>query len=195
VTVARFVGGLRVVSRLRLDQREDVMQTVWLELVRHLPRLPGHETESDLQRWLVRVVRSKVADILCAENRGPRQSLPDRATELAGPEEEDPAIHWQRAEEWELLRAALEELRQEVGAENWRLLEGRHVQGSSVSELADEAELTAHEVSCRLCRMLAKLRARLVSEEEQCDAEVRSRTVGKLEKVRERFSSDQRFTM
>jgi RNA polymerase sigma-70 factor (ECF subfamily) len=166
-TLACFVCGLATGSHLRREQTEDVVQNVWLAVVRSWPQFQGEGAEARLRRWLPRVVRSKVADLFCRESRQPRQSPSAGELEVAAAEENDPAVWLAKEEEREAVRAALARLRAEVAPCNWRLLSGRYVEGRSVKDLAVAEGLTQHEVSCRLHRMLEKLRARLVSAEEE----------------------------
>jgi RNA polymerase sigma factor (sigma-70 family) len=144
------------------DEVEDVVQNVWADAIRSLLRFSG-DGETHLRRWLCRLVRSKAADLFRWKSRHAEQSLEALGMEPAAPEEDDPAVRWEKEWERELLQTILEELRQEEPGLNYRLLQGRHIEGRSVAELAAEEGLTSHEVSCRLHRLLGKLRARLVA--------------------------------
>jgi DNA-directed RNA polymerase specialized sigma24 family protein len=81
--------------------------------------------------------------------------------------EDDPAVRLVKDSERESVRAALVRLRAEETPLNCRLVGGRYIEGRPVKELAATEGLTPNEVSCRLRRMLAKLRAWLVAEEEE----------------------------
>jgi RNA polymerase sigma factor (sigma-70 family) len=121
--LSRLAGGYR----LRREQTEDVLQTVWLEVVRHRLRFQGAIATVRLRCWLPIVVRSKVADLLRREKRQPRQPPGGRELDPPAPEEDDPAMWLVKESERESVRAALARLREEETALNCRLLVGRYL--------------------------------------------------------------------
>jgi DNA-directed RNA polymerase specialized sigma24 family protein len=161
-----FVGRLTEAYHLRCEQTEAVRQSVWLEVLRHRLCFRGESAVTRLRCWLPAVVWSKVADLLRRANRQPRQDPGAGEWGPAAPEEGDPAVRLAKERERGSVRAALGRLRAEETPRNGRLLEGWYLGGRSVNELAAAEVLTANEVSCRLRRMLAKLRTRLIPEAE-----------------------------
>jgi RNA polymerase sigma factor (sigma-70 family) len=161
-----FLGRLTEAYHLRREQTEAVLRGVWLEVLRHRLCFRGESAVTRLRCWLPGVVRSNVADVLRREHRQARQDPGAGEWEPAAPEEDDPAVRLAKERERGSVRAALGRVRAEETPRNGRLLEGWYLRGRSVKELAAAEGLTGNEVSCRLRRMLAKLRARLVSEEE-----------------------------
>jgi RNA polymerase sigma factor (sigma-70 family) len=101
---------------------EDVVQTVWIKVLRKLPAFRPDETRGGLRTWLAKVVERTVLDLLRRKARHPCESL-DRAL-AAGHEpagsDDDPALLFERESEREVLQRILARLEDEVRPENFR---------------------------------------------------------------------------
>lgn len=142
---------------------DDCLQAVWMEVASRFSDFQLPETQAGLRSWLYTLVRSKAGDLLRRRQRRPAESL-DAARavghEPADREANPPRIleqQWERA----LLETLLDELRQEISATNWRLLQMRCLEGRDVAEVAAELGLSSEQVWYRQRRLMKKLKARV----------------------------------
>jgi RNA polymerase sigma factor (sigma-70 family) len=143
------------------NDREDMVQEVWLQVLTHLPRLTWPAQGPRLRGGLCKLIRHK--EITLFRRRACR---PDRmAGSLAGCDPIDqgplPDADLQHCFEGEFLKAVLASLNKQPSECNRRLLEMRWVEGRSVAEVSRALGLTAREVSHRQKRVLRKLRTAL----------------------------------
>ncbi len=142
---------------------DDCLQAVWLEVASSFHEFQHPVEHSGLRSWLYMLVRSKAGDLLRRKSRRPAESLEaarEKGREPVDREADPPQAleqQWERA----LLETLLEELRQEVSATNWRLLQMRCLEGRDVPEVAAELGLSSEQVWYRQRRLMKKLQARV----------------------------------
>jgi RNA polymerase sigma factor (sigma-70 family) len=134
-----------------------------MEIASRLTKFERPAMRPGLRSWLYTLVRSKSCNILQNQARRRVESLEvvhlssDEATDEKSPDPADAVERqWKRA----LLETLLAEIRQEVSAKNWRLLQMRFHEGAEVAEIAAELGLTSEEVRYRQRRLLKKLKMR-----------------------------------
>lgn len=136
--------------RLPPEAAEDCIQEVWLEVVKHLPRLKRRRTASFIA-WLASVVRSKVARYRRRESV--RATLPLEETAVSRPE---PDTHSVTSEE---IEAAFSWLREQTTPVNYRIVLMRFLDGRSVADVAAELKMSNEQIRYRQYRTAKKLRA------------------------------------
>jgi RNA polymerase sigma factor (sigma-70 family) len=145
--------------RLRPGWVADVVQEVWLAVLRFLPRIAAAGRRTRLRGWLFRVTQRKAADAYRAARRQPG-SL--QVAVAAGNEPSSrhlsPGDDLDRQFRSQRLHAALDTLRQEKGVLNVRILEMRIVEGQTLKQVAAALGLSRKTVCRRQQQGLAQLR-------------------------------------
>jgi RNA polymerase sigma factor (sigma-70 family) len=155
-----IITALIRVHRLDREEKQDVAQEVWSQVLVSLPVFICDETRSRFKVWLSRVVANKVNDLFRRKGRQPGQSLENVAEgehDVAA-NSADPSILLDRPENGALLRRALAHLRAEVPEINFRVLELHWLEERPVAEVATVLNLTEKQVLGRQNRMFARLR-------------------------------------
>jgi len=142
------------------DQIADVLQEVWLALFTNHERFQGEDVEQQLSSWPAAVTRNKSRDALRRPRRRREESLDDLPAEPMDRKTKEPAELMVAKERDESLAAQLEELRKKNPL-NYRLLVAHALEGQSLQDLAAETGLGENAISCRISRILKKLRYRL----------------------------------
>jgi RNA polymerase sigma factor (sigma-70 family) len=147
------------------DRIDDVVQAVFVELLRRWPSLAGASALP--AAWLCRVVQSKAVD---AHRRARSHRAADlSAVVAAGQEPVDPQpgpmLALEQQEERQLLYATLEQLRQQFGKKDARVLDLRMVQGQTAAQVAVTLGVSEKNVRVRHCWLLRRLRALVKAKE------------------------------
>jgi RNA polymerase sigma-70 factor (ECF subfamily) len=146
----RLYGYLLVAARGREELVRDALQETFFRVVRHIRPLPD---ERALWRWLARVARTALIDLVRRERGGPRTTV----RETPAPEV-DPDAH-----ERELL-AALDRTVALLPEAERALVEAYYLRGESQEALAARLDLTRKSVESRLARIRQKLRALILKD-------------------------------
>lgn len=142
------------------DAAEDLLQTVFLRVVR---MLPGYEHNGLFTAWLFRIAANLVRDRARSHNRRLRVFEAELSAEHASAErisassEPNPAEQFEQRESEQRLQSALGDLA-ELDREIVLL---RHFSDLSFREIADMLQMPLGTVLSRAHRALAKLRASL----------------------------------
>jgi RNA polymerase sigma-70 factor (ECF subfamily) len=143
---------------------DDVVQEVWVLIYRRLPQFQWQEKgQRALHAWVWKLVRGKATDVLRCHVRHPARPMSEVVGTAREPEAEPDWSGKEIARELrrELAQQLLGELETEESAQNYRMFVDRHVQRLSVADIAAREGLTVDQVSCRLYRMLTRLRSRV----------------------------------
>ncbi len=142
------------------DRIADVLQGVWLALVTNHESFQGADGEQRLSSWLVAVARNKSRDVLRRLRKRREESLGDLPAEPMDRKTKEPAESMEAKERVESLATQLGELRKKNPL-NYRLLVAHVLEGQSLQDLGAETSLGVNAISCRISRILKKLRYRL----------------------------------
>ena len=157
-TIRQFAGRFS----MRGADVDDCAQEVWSDLLCTLCDFHLDPARGRFSSWLYTVVRSKAMDLA-------RRNVRRACTDLSGADahlatrETDPAIACQRRSECELVRRALDQLRNGASDDSFRVLYLRQIEGCDVCEVAQALGMTPAQVWAREHRMKHKLRQRLES--------------------------------
>lgn len=141
------IAGLGVAMR----EVDEIAQDVYLELHRHVDRLPEDVAP---QRWLTGIARNVCVNHIRRSTRRGRLQREALAEILADVETES-----HRHATAGTLAPALEECRRQLPEESRKLLELRYQQGLSSSAIAEVLGQTAEAISAMLFRLRAGLKA------------------------------------
>lgn len=144
------------------DQIEDLLQDVWFEVIRQLPRFEYDRARGGFRRWLYIIVRRRAIDY--ARRRGARLDRPVDAgsffnSGLRDPNAADPAANLDRQFKVEILQAAVDQFRATASASEWETFSLCRLQGLSSTDAAERLKTTPEAVRKRLERASQKLRA------------------------------------
>lgn len=144
------------VARLPRQEKPDVMQRTWLEILEKLHDFQGEDAVRRLYDCM-RKVAHKRAVWQVRRLKKHRTNALDILLQIAENEQEEKRIAEEVEEERELLRLWLSRTRKN-GSLDGRLLLGRLVEGKSIGELAEQEGLSENAVSCRLLREARRMR-------------------------------------
>lgn len=143
---------------------DDVIQEVWSEVATRLKDFKHPGDRPRLRPWLYTLVRGKATNYFRQRARDPaKYNLGDAIREGQEPIDAAPQPPDQYEMEWEqsLAKTLVEEMRSEVSASNYRLLQMRVLEGREVADVAAELKVTPERVRYRQHRLLKKLKARV----------------------------------
>jgi RNA polymerase sigma-70 factor (ECF subfamily) len=155
--IRRFVQA----QGLRGADADDCVQEVWSTVALKLAEFERPQQRPGLRSWLYTVVRSKTTDYLRRSRCRPARSLDqavDQGHEPVG-REPDPAVVWEHQWQQALIRTAMDELRQQLPDESFRVLQMRLLEGRSEAETAAALNLTVEQVHSRKYRAQQKLQS------------------------------------
>lgn len=144
------------------DEADELLQEVWLDVVRLLGKFEYDPARGGFRRWLFRIMRSKAADL--ARRRTEIVSLQQLGQ--SGPPDtnrSDPATVAHKSFLAETVRTAIESYRAEADPGEWQVFERCKLHGRNSSEVAVELGLTPEAVRKRLQRGLARFREQLTN--------------------------------
>lgn len=140
------------------DDADDLVQEIWLTVSRRLPQFEWRDSRGGFRAWMSKLVRDKTVDLIRRRLRQLSVTTADKALdELL--ERGDQELEAQLSRE--AVRAAVEELRPQIGELNYAILHAHYWQQQTAPAIARTLGLTVHQARCRLHRVLAKLRRRL----------------------------------
>lgn len=151
----------RIVQTWRIPRSDvdDCVQEVWME-VAGPSGLSGYDPRrGSFEAWLFTLIRRKVGRHVRGASRQPVVGLFDSAARRDPAT--DPVDAFQRREDRELVRHALEVLRTRVSEKSYRVVRLRWIEGRETPEIADDVNLTPDQVRYRLQRMKRKLQSLL----------------------------------
>jgi RNA polymerase sigma factor (sigma-70 family) len=149
---------VRLAGRLGVPQSlcEDVVQEAWVHAFVQAKEFAGERALGKLGSWLRVIVHNVAVDVLRGLGRHGAASLEALAVEPLD-EGEEHRVEW--AERQECLAVYLRRLRREE-SENVRLFCEHYLEGRALGELAAEKTgRTVNEISCRIYRVMQKLRS------------------------------------
>lgn len=136
---------------------DEFVQTVWLQVVAHLPQLEWNENRSGLRTWFHALVRHSAVEFLRQKHRYP---APTPAAGAAGePAQQEDA--WEARWRQELVQVLLRDLQQRTSPLNYRLISMRWLHHKPLSEVAQKLHLSERQVTYRQEGLFRKLRASL----------------------------------
>ena len=149
--VRRF---LLVLTRGREDLVRDALQETFLRVLKYAHALPD---DAAAWRWLLRVARTALIDLLRRERRLPASGGDTQPALALLPAEEDDATE-------PLLLAALERARLRLPEEERVLLDAHYLDGVPQGALAQARDTTRKAVETRLARVRKHLKVLLLEE-------------------------------
>jgi len=132
---------------LSLQDREDILQILWEEMLKSRQRFNPDDGHQGLSGWVYQIVRNRAIDFIRKKSRHAAVTDPEQLTQQAvpGPSPED---QLQRKMELQQFRDCLQQL-----PPDWqRLITGKYMYEKSTAELATEEDLPQKTVSTRLYR-------------------------------------------
>ena len=147
---------VRLAERLGVPQSlcEDVVQEVWIRALMQGKEFHGEGALAELCAWLCGIAHHVAVDMLRGLGRHGAASLEALAAE---PLDQGEVNRVERAAGAECLTVCLERLRREAPENCWLVCQ-HYLEGRTIQELAEETGRTAHEISCRIYRVMQKLR-------------------------------------
>jgi len=148
----RFARGLG----LSASDAQEVRDQCLAVLARELPRFDYDPARGSFKSWLYRVARAKVVDLR-------REQRPAEGADWSrcAAHEPEPGAHWDSVWTAEHLLYALERVRPDVSARDFRAFEMLLVDDVSVDEVARALAMNANQVYKAKSRILARVRAKL----------------------------------
>jgi RNA polymerase sigma-70 factor (ECF subfamily) len=146
----RLYGYLLVAARGREELVRDALQETFFRVVRYVRPLPD---EGAMWRWLVRVARTALIDLVRRDRGGPRALVREIAAPEAHPD----------AHEREVL-AALDRTVALLPDSERELVEAYYLRGESQAALAARLDVTRKSVESRLARIRRKLRTLILED-------------------------------
>jgi RNA polymerase sigma factor (sigma-70 family) len=157
----RILRGMAGKCLFQRDDRDDLVQDVWVQVLVHMPKLVWPAHHGRLRGWLCKLIRNKAINFLRDNARRPDA----KADPLMGQDLIDrrsgPDHHLEGLWDHELLDVLLARLQKKPSAVNRRLLAMRFLQDRSIAEVARALNLTERQVTYRQHRMYRKLRVAL----------------------------------
>ncbi len=146
----------RLVSKRCLchELRQDVMQDVWIEMVKQLHKFQGDEAVQRLHGWMRRVVNSKVVNAIRRLARRRTVKIDAEMEESLDTESAEGA-RMREYREWLAVKLA------EVPT-SYRLMVGHFLDGRAIVDLAAELGMTPEAARCRIHRAIVLLRQSLL---------------------------------
>lgn len=146
---------------LSASEVDDLVQEVWVKVIRRLPEFHWDRNRGGLRTWLYLLVRSQAIDHIRAKGR---RAVVSNGVSLLDEREpldlaSNPADAVEKQWRHELVQTVLEEIRASSSPANYDVIRLRFVEGKSVDEVAAALDMTREQVWDRQHRMLQKIRA------------------------------------
>jgi RNA polymerase sigma-70 factor (ECF subfamily) len=141
--------------------QDDLIQEVWLAVTRKLPEFRWNENRGGLRAWFAKLVHDKTVDLIRRRQRRPTAPLDAGADPIDA--DSDPTRALEHRWREEVVHAALDGLRDDVGEVNFRILQLHFWENQTAAEIAPQVGLSPDQVSARQHRLLKKVRARITA--------------------------------
>jgi RNA polymerase sigma-70 factor (ECF subfamily) len=156
----RFAVSLRLPD----DEADDLVQEVWGDVIRLLPKFEYDRAKGGFRRWLYRIVKSKAIDAARRRRvRRIKRSSSEHVTaildELPDPKAADPADELQKSFEFELVEVAVERLRAQATEAEFDIFRLCEREGMPRHEAAERLGLTPDAARASLYRARKRFRA------------------------------------
>jgi RNA polymerase sigma factor (sigma-70 family) len=157
---------ISMVSRYFPDahDRDDLIQEIWLAVTRKLSEFRWTANANGFRAWFAKLVHAKIVDLIRRRVRKRTANLGQGAWTvdefLAGA---DVPETLQRRWQEDVIGTVLAELRAEVGEVNYQIVRERFWNNRTPAQIAAIVGLEGEQVSARLCRLLKKVRRRILA--------------------------------
>lgn len=161
-TYTKSLHGMAKDKGFRGAERDDLVQDVWLQVVKHLRSHEWEPRDGGLRGWMYRLLSNKACDAFRAKVRHRLQLA--QQTELEAIADRTPASDedgWQTRFDGHLLKELMTQLNLDVSPINRRLLTMLWIERRPRSEVARSLQLTPEQIKYRQYRVFGKLRIAL----------------------------------
>jgi RNA polymerase sigma-70 factor (ECF subfamily) len=139
------------------DAAGDLVQDVFVVLLRELPRFEYNPAHS-FRAWLKTVVLNRWRNQRKRQGQAPAHGGDAFLADVPAP---DDSLFEEQEHRRQLLRSALELLRDEFQAATWKAFHEHGMNGRPAAEVAAELAMTVGSVYAAKCRVLGRLREHL----------------------------------
>lgn len=152
---------------MRLPEQDmpDVFQQVFQSVASHIEAFHNDRPGDTFRHWLRTITRNKVRDHF---RRNARQAQATGGTDaqiyfsqIADPVADDDSEHDEEGETQQLLRIALEQIREQVHPQTWQAFWKVVVEGKTPEEVGEELAMRPGTVRVAKSRVLSRLRVEL----------------------------------
>lgn len=152
---------------LTTDDAQDVVQEIFLKLVRLLREFRYDPTRARFRTWLRRIARNHITDWRRARRRRRERACdPGSLAELTSSWSE---FDWEGEHRQMIVRHALRQVRSESRRLTWRCFELHCLERRSAQEVAGETGLTVNGVYINAARTLDRVRKKCLQFDEELD--------------------------
>jgi RNA polymerase sigma-70 factor (ECF subfamily) len=147
--------------KFQADEIEDLLQDVWFEVIRQLPRFEYDRARGGFRRWLYIIVRRRAIDHVRRRAARGAANVNGESFFNSGvrdPHAPDPSADLDRKFKAEILHSAIQIFRQQATADEWHTFSLCRLKGFSSTAAAERLGTTPEAVRKRLERSSAKLR-------------------------------------
>jgi len=146
------------------DEADELVQEVWGDVIRLLPKFEYDRAKGGFRRWLYRIVKSKAIDAARRRsvrrmNRSASEHVTAVLDELPDPKAADPADELQKRFEIELVEVAVERLRAQATDAEFDIFRLCEREGMPRHEAAERLGLTPDAARASLYRARQRFRA------------------------------------
>ena len=158
-SVQAYTGLLRQMARecrVAGEQVQDLVQEVWVDFLRAVPRLVAGREQTDLRGWSFRVMQRRACE--ARRHQGDNlEGVMAASQEPLAPQQE-PGDDLEQREEWQRVRAAVDQLRQEGDGANGRIVVLHFWESRTAEEIAAVLRLSRTTIFNRLRQARARLK-------------------------------------
>jgi RNA polymerase sigma-70 factor (ECF subfamily) len=143
------------------DDARDVVQEVFIALLRALPTFELDRSRGRFRTWLWQVTMNAIATAKRRGNRRDRAEGGWRERGAAGetPSDDDSEIAWRKAHRRRVLEHAMNQVREQSQEKTWHCFDQHILRRRPSAEVAAELGMTANAVFVNASRVLARVRA------------------------------------
>jgi len=172
-----------VVKRLGIRDQDasDIVQDVFVTLVRALPQFEFQSEKGRFRGWLKTIVRNSVIDWFRRRGRSREVSLDALETQKVFLDDD---LEWDAAYCTQVLRFAIERIKADSNSVTWYCFEEHLLQGRKAAEVGEDCGLTAGAVYANASRTLSRVRRKCAA----FDSDLA--VVGRPERASPRLSRD-----
>lgn len=159
---APIVSGLVARHVARQEERDDLVQEVWMTVAARLPEFHWRENRGGLRAWLSTLIRNRTIDLIRQKGRRLQPlALEQVHPNHLPPADDDPTARLTKEWQAQALRAILDDLRPQIGEVNYQIVQLHYWGGRTTPDIARQLGMNEGQVSSRLHRVLEKLRRRM----------------------------------